>query len=389
MISDGRLNVLHVVTGLATGGTEAMLARLVTRMDSALVRSHVVSLGEGGPIAEVLKASGIPVTVLGVRGIPNAQQLKSFALAVRSARPHVVQGWLAHGNVAATSTLATRLGSRPALVWNIRQALYRRSDDTRRTRTVIRMAASLSRLADAIVYNSDVAVAQHELLGYAADKRIVIPNGFDVDRFRPDPDARRALRAELQMEDSTPLVGLVARYHVAKGHDTFLKTAKNLVASGSKAHFLLAGPFIDTSNSRLSAMIDECGLRDRVHLIGERADIERIYPALDVLTVTSSTEAFPNVLGEAMACGVACVTTDVGAAASIVGDTGIVVSVGDVDALAAAWLQLLSAPRCERDARGQRARQRIANRWPLDRIAEEYRTLYERVAHERGAFPRM
>lgn len=99
--------------------------------------------------------------------------------------------------------------------------------------------------------------------------------------------------------------------------------------------------------------------------------------ALDVATTSSAFgEAFPIVVGEAMACGVPCVVTDVGDSAVIVGETGAVVPPGDPDALAAGWRRLLDMRQDERSRLGMAARQRIGERYSLKKIVAQYEQLY-------------
>jgi glycosyltransferase involved in cell wall biosynthesis len=165
-----------------------------------------------------------------------------------------------------------------------------------------------------------------------------------------------------------------------KDHQTFTEAAGLFLARHSQAHFLLCGRDISWENEMLSKWINAAGSRSNFHLLGHRDDIPRIMNGLDVNTLSSIGEAFPNVLGEAMACGVPCVTTDVGDAAEIVGDTGIVVPPGDPQALAQGWEQIINMTVQERVKLGERARERIRSRYQIQQIAKQYESLYREVA---------
>ena len=193
-------------------------------------------------------------------------------------------------------------------------------------------ALGLSSQVHFLGYQSQEEV--HGEFGYQVDKIQVIPNGFDLHRFAPDAQARSGLRGELGVGPATPLVGMVARYDPQKNHLGFVAAAACLRSLCPEVHFVLAGAGVDENNQALMAGIaSHSGLVPTFHLLGRREDIPRLMAALDVLVSPSSGEAFPNVLGEAMATGVPCVVTDVGDSAEIVGATGRVVPVGDMTLL--------------------------------------------------------
>jgi glycosyltransferase involved in cell wall biosynthesis len=171
----------------------------------------------------------------------------------------------------------------------------------------------------------------------------------------------------------------VGRYHGKKGHGVFLEAAAYAMTERPDAHFLLAGRGVDGSNARLVARIADLGLGARVHLLGERLDLARVYSALDLLSTASFNEGSPGVVGEAMACGTPCVVTDVGDSARVVGDTGIVVPPREPAELARAWTKLLAMPADDRAALGRRARRRIEEHFSLAATARHYESVYESV----------
>ena len=204
--------------------------------------------------------------------------------------------------------------------------------------------------------------------GFDAAKLTVIPNGFDSSRFRPDPAARDEVRREIGVAPDAPLIGLVARYDPFKDHATFLRAAAALVRTRPDARFLLCGNRVDAGNAELVEQIASLGLAEHVRLLGPRRDVQRIYAALDVLAQSSISEAFPLVLGEAMASGVPCAATDVGDSALIVGDTGRIVPPRNPEALAGAWADLLAdRPRRAAGRSGWRRGQRVAGAVRLGR----------------------
>ena len=122
--------------------------------------------------------------------------------------------------------------------------------------------------------------------------------------------------------------------------------------------------------------LEQSGIRQNFHLLGRRQDIPRLTAALDLATSSSCGEGFPNVVGEAMACGIPCVVTDVGDSALIVGKTGKVVPPHDPEALASAWKELLRLTPQVRQKLGNAARKRVETEYSLAAAARRYEALW-------------
>jgi glycosyltransferase involved in cell wall biosynthesis len=375
--ADARPHVSHVITGLMTGGAEVMLHKLVAEMRDGPLRHSVVSLYGGGPIALAIADLGIPVHSLDLRrgiGLPGA--FARLRRHLRASKPDLLQGWMYHGNVAASLIRPFAAPDAPVL-WNIRQNLSDIRLEKRATAAVIRLGARLSRRSPAyILYNARSSAERHEAFGYDPRRRKLIPNGFDLERFVPSDVARHRLRSELGFPARAFVIGIVGRHHAVKGHEVFVEAAGRFTTRCPDARFVMIGRDVDTAPA-LGEQVERHGLGERLVRLGERSDIAALVPGFDVSGITSVFgEGFPNVVGEAMAAGVPCVVTDVGDAAWVVGDTGLVVPPGDASALASAWERLWSLGDDGRRALGQRARERIQRHFSIAGIAAEYEALY-------------
>ena len=343
------MRIAHVITGLEVGGAEMMLLKLLTAMDRTAFEPLVISLVDPGT------HGGADRATWGSRwrrspwaaDLPAPGAVLHLVRRLRAFRPDLVQTWMYHADLLGALALPlVRTGSgRPALVWNIRQSDL----DPRQTRRGTRLVARLNALA------LPPGPGPHRLLLRACAGRSISPwvtgsaacasslTGSTSSRFRPDPRARAALRADLGIAAGAPLVGLVARFDPQKDLPTFLRTAAlvRAVPAGLPVPAVRSGdgrrqPATPAAGSRTP------GWRDAIHLLGPRADTPRVFAALDLLVSASAYgEGFPNVIGEAMACAVPCVVTDVGDSGLIVGDTGLTVPPRDPPALAAAVLRLL------------------------------------------------
>lgn len=370
------IRVSHVITGLDTGGAEMMLVKLLTQTRNTLDSRVIALSSRSGSIAERIERLGVPLERLDIRSFTHLPRgiIKFASLLVRHPAD-VVQSWMYHANLL-TSATTLLLPERP-VVWNVRASLPRKGQEKAGTARVIGAGRLLGWHPRKIVYNSQAAALQHATIGYPRGKSVVIPNGFDTEEFKPDPEARSSTRRELGVDDAHFLIGHVGRFHPMKDHATFLRAFGELSRTNGLARAVMVGAEVSEDNSELTKMIADGGFGTTVRLMGERSDIARIMPALDLFVSSSSRqEGFSNVLGEAMACGVPCVATDVGDASLIVAGSGSVVPVGDAGALAAAMSRVLDLDVESRGDLARRARDSIIARYSMSAIAASYVELY-------------
>jgi glycosyltransferase involved in cell wall biosynthesis len=377
------IKILHLITGLNTGGAEVSLYRLLGHMDNSRFENRVVSLIPAGEIGEKIQALGIPVTSLGLRpGQFSLAALRLLTGELRRERPDILQTWMYHADLLGL--LAAKLSGIQQVVWNIRSSNMDTHQYRKLTGLVLRLCSWLSGLPRAVIVNSHAGQEFHANFGYHPRRWVRIPNGMDLDRFRPDEDSRRSVRAEFGLDQQMVLIGMLARYDPMKGHADFLHAAGLLTRSGVDAHFLLAGQAVSLDNETLMALIFEEGLAGRVHLLGRRNDIHCLEAALDILVMSSVFgEGFPNVVGEAMACGVPCAVTDVGDAAFLVADTGRVVPPRDPAALADALMVLVRLGADYRHRLGESARRRVVENFSIENTVVAYEALYSELAGSR------
>ena len=374
------MKIAHVITCLSAHGAETMLVKLLQRMDRERFQPEVFSLTGDGPLGPAIEALGITVHRCGMRrGLGAATGAVKLVSALRKFQPHLIQGWMYHGNLAAQLGGAF-LSSRVPVLWNIRGCHHRLKEEKWATAATIWLNARLSSLPAHILNNSAASVDLHERhLGFSPDRWEVVPNGFDLDRFVPSGRARRDVRRELGIPHNDLLVGLFARYDKVKDHMSFLKAAARLRERHKTAEFVLAGEWVDVRNRDLMQLIGALRLNDRVHMIGARTDVPRLLAAMDLVVSSSSSEGFPNVIGEAMSCGVPCVVTDVGDSAWLLGDAGLVVPPRDPEALASACSELLQRGAAALWCMGLAGRQRIASLFSIAEVAARYEEIYGRA----------
>lgn len=379
------INVLHVITGLNLGGAETSLCRLVSGIDKIRFNNSVVTIMPPGPLADYMELGGIKTICLNyARGIPNPLMIRDIAKIINEINPDIIQTWMYHSGLAVS--IASFFSRQIPVIWNLRTVDIDRRPKKYLTRAVVHISARLSYWLPArIVVNSIAGKDYHESIGFCRDKITVIPNGFDLTLFRRDGGKREQVRTMLGLALQTRLVGLIARFDPDKDIPSFLKAARLTTDKfqDSELAFVLVGDGMSKDNRTLVGWIHELEMDKNIFLLGPRDDIAFVINSLDLLSLTSSRESFPNVVGEAMACEVPCVVTDVGDCAKIVGDTGITVPVDSPEKLAQAWLQILNLSESQRKNLGSQARQRIIDNFDLSLMLSRYQELYLSVASSR------
>ncbi|OEJ66647.1 hypothetical protein BEN30_11840 [Magnetovibrio blakemorei] len=381
------MRVTHIITGLSIGGAEKVLLRLLRDMDTDGFKNSVISITDKGALSESMAATGANVAAMGfLKGKVNAIPAARLGAELRSNKPDLVQTWMYHADLIGG--IAARLTTSAPVLWNLRQSTL---DETHSKKSTLRTAMACARLSfslpSTIVCGSQSARRVHADLGYDATKMVVLNNGFDTDIHRHSPEQRTAFRAKLGIPEDSILIGNPSRYDPQKDHLTFLQAAARVAQKVPNAHFVFCGDSITPENQNLSSIIQEQGLSERVHILGTLKDINPFYSGIDILALSSAYgEGAPNVIGEAMSAEVPCLATDVGDSAYLIGDTGLIVPSRNAHVFAGALVSLSQDSLDSRKAKGQAARQRIKEHFPLVTMVRRYEDLYRRVYSQRYDF---
>jgi len=354
--------VMHVITGLGSGGAEAMLVQLAMALQARGMPQYVVSLKDGGVHAEALEASRVPVTTLNVSSFASAPAaIFRLIRLVRRINPATLQGWMYHGNLA--SVIAHRLASGRddrKLYWNLRAS----NMDLKRYGRIIGWNARLSGYPDMIMANSEAGRDFHLGQGFHPRQMAVVHNGIDTQKFCPDERERKAMRKKLGLGSDDIVAVHVARVDLMKDHENFLAAMK-------------ACP--DITGLLVGMDTDTLVLPENVKALGLRHDVERLYRAADLIVSSSAFgEGFSNTTAEGMASGLVPVVTEVGDAKTIVGKTGRVVAPRNSQALANAIAAEAGVGKKKLRENGLNARRRIVEGFTLEKSVEAFAKIYSR-----------
>jgi glycosyltransferase involved in cell wall biosynthesis len=358
------IKVLFLIPTLEQGGAQRQLVELIKGVEKSRFAVTLVTFLDGGDMqSEINGKSGVKFISLKKRGRWGMLPLLfRFWRVAREVQPQIIYGYM-----SLASELCLLIGwlVRAKVVWSLRASNVDYAQYNWALGYTFRAGAWLSRLADLVIVNSFAGKQYHLDHGYDSKNMIVISNGIDTEYYRPDLEARHSTRMKWCISEHETVIGLVGRVDIMKGYSTFLRAAAELAKESLNVKFVCVGHGSESYMSELRAMGDKLGLRDRLIWAGSSNCMVAIYNALDLLTSTSIGEGFSNVIGEAMACGVPCVVTDVGDSALIVGETGSIVPPNAPSVVAKAWRDWLSMPKETQRLRRLQARSRIEHKFNL------------------------
>ncbi|MHC5759651.1 glycosyltransferase [Nostoc sp.] len=374
--------IVFLIRDLNYGGAERQLVTLVKALDKQCFDITVLCFYPSGSLSldKDLKDSGIPIICLDKQG---RWHLFGFfwrlVQHLQRIHPDVLHGYVGIPNLL-TIFLKPFFPS-TSMVWGIRSSNVNPDFDDWLGRLLFQLECSLSHLADLIIVNSYAGQAYYLTNGFPANKMTVIPNGIDIELFKPDQGARIKVRNLWGISEDTILLGLVGRLDIRKDHPTFLRAAALLSEERRDVRFVCVGSGSENYARELYELADELGISNRVIWVQARADMSAIYNTLDIVVSSSYTEGFPNVIGEAMACGIPCVVTDVGDSAWIVGDIDVVVPPKNPEALKNALKRLIETIGIDGCDRTQ-IRQRIIDHFSVVQLVFKTEAALLCLSHE-------
>ena len=317
---------------------------------------------EGPLIEEIKDIHGINVVSLNKRGRWDILRFVfRFIKLLKTLQPDILYSFLPDANLVGL--IVGRIVRVKRIIWGVRASNMDLSRYNWLARVSLFLSAIVSRFPNAIIVNSSAGMEFHRKIGYKNNRMDVIPNGIDTENFKPDPQSGLRVRVEWGIDEKTVSIGLIGRLDPMKDHTTFLQAVKIFDHKKCSVCFVCIGDGKEPYKSEIHSLCSALGLNGFLIWAGERYDMAAVYNAMDMITSSSFSEGFSNVIGEGMACGVPCVVTDVGDSAIIVGETGIVVPPKDPQALADGWRSMLKRLNDKSYSINEMARARIVSHY--------------------------
>lgn len=375
------VSVFLLIRSLVLGGAQRQLVELARGLRQRGHQVTVATFYSGGPLAGDLEQAGISVVDLQKGGRWDTLGfLQRLRRAIRDARPDLVYSFVGGANIFAAAVRPFIPGTK--LVWSILSSDMDLTQYDWAHRFGDTLERRLARFADLIISNSQAGLEFAAERGFPRERIAVVPNGIDVQRFRPDASMRQSQRVEWDLEDQEIAVGMLARLDAMKGYPDFLEAAAQVAKFRRDVKFICIGDGAEEQG--LKALADELGIADRVLFPGPTHDPVAALNGLDVFCSASITEGFSNSIAEAMACGLRCVVTDAGDSAIIVDGCGLVVSRSRPDLLADAILEQMGSLGAGEVSEG---RARIVEEFPIAAMVDRTVALFEQVVGRADRLP--
>jgi L-malate glycosyltransferase len=369
MLQRNRLNIMHVVYSLETGGLENGVVNLCNRLDKERFAPSICVFRSGGVLESRVKADG--VKLLATKAFFGTDPTLPFRLAWQLQRLRIdilhTHSW----GTLVEGVAASKLARTPLVIHGEHGVMEERP------RNVAIQRWLWSQTQQIMAVSAPLADRMAKIINYPRNRIQVILNGVDAECFRPRPENRSEWRQRLGLPDDGFVIGMVARLVPVKNHLGMLRALALLKERGIIATLALAGS--GPLGESLMRTAHELNIHEQVRFLGDVSQVERFLNTLDVFVLNSLSEGMSNTILEAMACGIPVVATAVGSNASLVeeGKTGRLIAVDDAAALALALEKLMREPSL-RAAMGKNARARIENHFSIDRMVREYEELYLR-----------
>lgn len=362
-----KIKIIHLITTLDIGGAERALEKNISMTNFEKFTPLVISLSSQGRIGKSIKEKGVQVISLNLNPIfPNPKRIWTLLSTLKSFRPHILHCWMYHSCFIAS--ILKPLFPKSSIIWDIHNTNLDWSLNHKKTVILTKLMALLSSFSpQSIVYHSYLSKKEHERIYFNHKKSTYIPNGFDLNYHK-------LLKKE--KHKSIYHIGFISRFHPLKDIDNFLNAVSLIANEGYQFKFICCGQGLSKDNPEWVHKLKSKNLENYILSYGIVDDLMHIYASLDILTLSSIGEAFPNVIGEAMSCGIPCVSTDSGDTKHIIGETGIIVPIQNPRELANAWIETFNWNHSTKEIKSQNARKRIESQYSIHKTIQQYEELY-------------
>lgn len=376
------IKVIHIITGLGNGGAEQQLVNNLQRLDKNIYKFYVVSLTDEGYKGRDILDLGIPILSLDCK--KSSYTIIRFFYLIRAiyllskymseVNPKIIQTWLHHADLVGL--IASKLAGYKNLIWSVHCSYLLPPHFTFKNRFLVKILSILSKIPKVVVFNSTAGIKSHIERGYFPRKMEKIPCGFDSIKFSPNIINREKIRKQINIAENDFVVGFVGRYHIVKDIRTFLLSVYELSKKHNNIKGVLAGENIDKSNEEILSMIKELEL-ENIILLGKRDDVPDLMNSLDLFIMTSASEGFPNVLGEAMLTGLPCLVTNVGDCREVVGNNKYVFNVGDYKEISKIASEIVNFTKEQKKELSLYNIKRIVDTYEISLVSRKYHLIYQ------------
>ena len=296
---------------------------------------------------------------------------------IRKLKPDIVHTWMYQADLFGG--IISKLAGVKIIYWNIRNSSLI-SGTSISTRSIGFLNSFFSYLIpNKIILVSENSRIYHSSLGYSNSKMLVIPNGYDVSLYTTNIFIKDKIKKELNISSNSIVIGSIGRYNLYKDHVTFIKSALrvlDIIKKDFNIKFVLIGKNITKENNIIFSLIKNTKFKDNFILLGEQKDIIDYYSLFDIFCLHSISEAFPNVLAEAMCSGLPCISTNVGDVSLMLDDKFCIVPPNNTIKLSNSLIKLINLAKNDLDNIGFQNKLKISSEYSIELFYNNYNQIY-------------
>ena len=370
--NESRSEIVYIVNSLEKGGAENVLFNLIKEKNKA--RIIIITLIKKSFYGNILEKKGYKVYNINLKkDIFIFSKLFKLVFLLIKFKPITVHTWLYHSNLVG-GIVAKSLGVKN-IFWSIHHD-YEYSNLFMMIELKLLTILSYF-ITNKIIYCSNSSKKNHLANGFKQRNSILIENGVCVSKFKYNIDIRNRLRDKFKIKNDCLVLGNVSRYHPIKDHDTLLKAFQKLKESKLNFKAILVGRGLSEENIELINIIKKYNLQDEIILYGPCDEVYKIINAFDLNILSSKSECFPMTLIESMSCGIPCISTDVGDAKKIIGNSGWIIEKENPIALTNC-VKYINSKKYLLKEKSNLARIRVTSFFNINQTNSKYNDLYPR-----------
>lgn len=367
-MSKGRKKILHLITGLETGGAEMMLLKTLPSLQE-IFDNHVCCIRGHGPIGKKLSDAAIPVHYLELKNIFDLGIILRFKKIIQIEKPDLLVTYLIHADLFGR--IFGRLFGIKKIICSVRVKLIQI-----KYLPLLLLDALTSPLVTRYHFNSQVvADMYHRYFFLPKRKSTVIPNGLDITLYQKEINKNQK-KQELSLPQDSIIISCVGRLEKQKGQEYLIKALVPLSQNQPNLHLLLIGA--GSNEKMLKELAKNLKIAPQVHFLGKTDDVPQLLAISDIFTLPSLYEGMSNALMEAMATGLPIVATDIPENKEVIENNGLLVPPKDSKVITQALQILLQHPE-KRLLFGQNAKQAAYKKFALRSVIDQIKSLYRQV----------
>ena len=333
------MKVLHIINSLKKGGAEGNLFRLCLSHKKKYknkVEIIIITLLSHGYYEQHLSKEGIKVFSLNLdkkdKLLNLIRKINNLKKYVNKINPDIIQTWMYHSNFLS---LFINKKFRNRIYWNIRHSELNLKISKKTTILVSILCGLFSTIVPKkIIYCSEKSIKFHEnRYFYSKNKSSLVNNGYSHKSYYPSTKLRLKFRTKHKIKKSYYILGYAGRYSKQKNIESLIISFSKLIKEYDNVYLYMAGKDINSSNKKLFNIINNYKIQEKVIFLDEQKNLLEFYNGIDLLTLTSHSESFPNVVAESMLCATPVISSDAGCAKKIIYNYGFFIKKNNINSI--------------------------------------------------------